>query len=261
MNSIQSIFSIKRFGLLIRREVIMKRSFLLIASVGLFIAITAVTLFILGVDRNYRSWDINKQSALFLALFAICGIVFSGTAFPAFRNSKKTMDYLLIPNSMTEKYLFEVLFRILIYILVFPVLFWLAANFAGAIFNSFTTTHYELGYNLWTPFKMIHKEVHFTQGEVTIYAMVLFLISIPFTGSAFFSKAPLFKTLIFLAVLIGTYWLYGWILDEIFGFTHAHGFDPDITKETGMNIVTSVLVFSTLVLHASAFFRLKEKEV
>lgn len=261
MTNISSVFSIKRFGLSVKREVIMKRSFLLISSTGLLIAITAVTLFILGVDRNYRSWDFFDQSALFTALFAICGIVFAGTAFPAFRNTKKTMDFLLIPNSLAEKYLFEVLFRIFFYILVFPVLFWIAANLAGIIFNSLTLTHYDLGYNLWTPFKMIHREVGFTEGEISVYALVLFLISIPFTGSAFFSKAPLLKTLIFLAILLGVSGFYSWILDEIFRFTHTHGFDPGITKESGMNILTSFLVASTLVLHASAFFRLKEKEV
>jgi hypothetical protein len=261
MKNINEIFSFKRFGLLIKRDVIMKQSFLLIAFAGVLIAITAISILIFGNNRNYRNWDETDQFRLFYILFAILGIIFSSASFPGFRNSKKTMDYLLIPNSMTEKYIYEVFFRIVAYIVLFPVLFWIASNFAGFIFNSLSLNDYDLSYNLWTPFRQIHKEIKFAEGEVALYSLVLLLISVPFTGAAFFSRAPLFKTAIFLALLIGTSIFYGWLLDEIFNFTYTTGFDPDISKETGMKIVTAFLLFSTLVLHASVFFRLKEKEV
>lgn len=258
---IQSIFSIKRFGLLIKRETIMKQSFLLMAIAGVLIAITVVIILVLMSGSNYRRWDKDIQFTTFAIMFSIFGILFSGTAFPSFRNTKKTMDFLLIPNSITEKYLYEVLFRIFAYILVFPVLFWIGANLGGGIFNSFTQTHYDLGYNLFIPFKMIHNNIGFTEGEVAMYAFVLFIISIPFTGAVYFSKAPLIKTAIFLAVLVGVSFFYGWLLNEIFNFTRTRGFDSDMSKETGMKYLTAFILFSALVLHTSAFFRLKEREV
>lgn len=261
MKTTNSIFSFKRFGLLFKRELIMKQSFLLMASIGVIIAITGITLVTLAIDKNYRNWGENDQFVLFAILFSLSGIVFSGTAFPAFRNSKKTMDYLLIPNSLAEKYMFEVLFRIFIIVLVFPLLFWIGSNLAAVVFNSFTAYPYDLDYNMWLPFRFIHKESGFVELEILIYALVLFVSSIAFTGAAFFSKVPLLKTIIFIAVFIGASLFYGWILDEIFDFTHVTGFHPDISEETGTNIMTAFLLFSILALHVSAFFRLKEKEV
>ena len=194
---IQSIFNIKRFGLLIKRETIMKQSFLLMAIAGVLIAITVVINFILVNAGNFRHWDENMQFTTFAIMFTIFGILFSGTAFPALRNNKKTLDFLLIPNSTTEKYLYEVLFRIFAYILVFPILFWIGANLAGSIFNTFTLVHYDLDYNLFTPFKFIHKGMRYAEAEVSMYTFILFIISIPFTGAVFFSKVPLLKTAIF----------------------------------------------------------------
>lgn len=262
MNKIQSIFSIKRFGLLIKRETIMKQSFLLMAIAGVIITITTVLVLFLVTDKNYlHAWNTHNHFVIFIIMFVIFGILFSGTAFPALRNNKKTLDFLLVPNSVTEKYLYEVLFRIFAYILVFPILFWIGANLAGAIFNMFSLAHYDLGYNLLNPFRMLHENMGFTEGEVAMYTFVLFIISIPFTGAAFFSKVPLLKTAIFLAILVGISFFYGWVLDGIFNFTHSRGFDPDISKETAMKYMTVFILFSTLVLHTSAFFRLKEREV
>ncbi len=258
---IQSIFNIKRFGLLIKRETIMKQSFLLMAIAGVLITITTVVVLFLMADRSNRLYWDNNIFPVSIIMFAIFGILFSGTAFPALRNNKKTLDFLLIPNSTTEKYLYEILFRIFAYILVFPILFWIGANLAGSIFNTFTLVHYDLDYNLFTPFKFIHKGMRYAEAEVSMYTFILFIISIPFTGAVFFSKVPLLKTAIFLAILVGVSFFYGWILDGIFNFTHTRGFNPDISKETGMKYITVVIIFSILVLHTSAFFRLKEREV
>jgi hypothetical protein len=258
---IQSIFSIKRFGLLIKRETIMKQSFLLMAIAGVIITITTAIVLFLMTDRSIRlNWD-DFIFPVSIIMFAIFGILFSGTAFPALRNHKKTLDFLLVPNSTTEKYLYEVLFRIVAYSLVFPVLFWIGANLGGIIINSFTLDHYDLGYNLFYPFKEIHKYMRITETEVAIYSFALFLISIPFTGAAFFSKVPLLKTAIFLAILVGASFFYGWILDGIFNFTHTRYLGNDVSEKAAMNWVTAALLFSTLVLHTSAFFRLKEREV
>ena len=262
---IQSIFSIKRFGLLIKRETIMKQSFLLMAIAGVIITIaTAIVLFLMADRGNRLYWD-SFIFPVSIIMFAIFGILFAGTAFPALRNNKKTLDFLLVPNSTTEKYLYEVLFRIVAYFLVFPVLFWIGANLGGMIFNSFTFEHYDLGYNLFFPFKEIHHYMKITETEIAMYSFGLFLISIPFTGAVYFSKVPLLKTAIFLAVLVGVSFFYGWILDGIFNFTHTRGpeviFDDEPKEETVAYIITTFFVFSTLVLHTSAFFRLKEREV
>lgn len=261
MNKIQSNFSLKRLALLVKREAIMKRSFLLVATAGVLITITAVTILVLMNGRTYLHWDDDSQYRFFAIMFSIFGIIFSGTAFPAFRNSKKTMDFLLVPNSTTEKYLYEVIFRIVLYILIFPVLFWIGVNLAGAIFNSVSEIHYDLNYNLFTPFTMIHEKIEIAESRVSIYTIVLFLISIPFAGASYFSKIPLLKTAIFLAVLVAAFAGYGWILDKIFDFTHTKGVDFDVSEKTIANCITAFFVFSTLILHASAFFRLKEKEV
>lgn len=260
MNSFNQTFSIKRFGLLIKREYILRQSFILTILSGLLVALLGITIILLLSDRNYRHWSNSEQTALFMVLFSVLGILFAGTAFPVFRNQKKTMDFLLIPNSSTEKYLFEVVFRIVLFLILFPILFWVSANISGHIVNWVTANHHDLSYDLLTPLNFLIKELDMVQGVYTILALIVFIISIPFVGASFFSKNPLFKTILFLAILIGTSVFYGWVLDQILDFTHSNPPETDISPETALNLLTGFLVLSTFVLHSVAFYRLKEKE-
>lgn len=256
-----NIINFNRFGLLVKRELIFKKSFLLTSLLGVMIAMFGITLIAISTDRNYRYWNDESYAVLFIILFSVFGILYSGTSFPYFRNKKRSLDYLLVPNSTIEKYSFEVLFRIILFIVIYPVLFWITANLAAFTINSITTVNYDIVYKFWSPLKLLIDGVEMTEGVFAILSLIVFLISIPFTGAAYFSKNPLFKTAIFLAVLIGSSLFYGWILDQIINFTSSHGFDPEMSPETGLILLSVFIWISTLVLHTSAFYRLKEKEV
>ncbi len=262
MNKIKQTYNVKRIGLLLKREIILRKSFLLTSLVGVIIAIFGITSFILTINHDYKNWDQKDFSILFIILFAIGGILFTGNAFPAFRNSKKTMDYLLIPNSLTEKYFYEVGFRILLYIIAFPIIFWIAANLAGSFINLMVEGHYDLEYHFWSPIRQLASNIKLTEGVITIFALIVFLLSVPFTGAAFFSKNPLLKTTISLAVIIGLTVIYVWALHSFMGNTQiiTHR-ESNISHETAYNISTGFLILSTLVIHTSSFMRLKEKEV
>lgn len=261
MSNTNNIFSLSRFGLLVKREFLMRKSFLAYISTTMLIVTILITIFVMLNEHNYRHWDAKDQFELFIPLFIIFGILFNGTAFPAFRSNKKTLDYILTPNSITEKYSFEFLFRIMLFPIAFTIVYWIGSNLSGFIANSVVANHYDFSYNILTPFIELKDFTDFKEAHIATYLGILFVASIPFAGAAFFSGNPLPKTAVFVAILFAIILSYGWFIDEVIHFRMRNSPFKHTSKETASNIISFILAISTLVLHTTVFLRLKEKEV
>lgn len=275
MTNTNNIFSLNRFGLLIKREFIMRKSFLAYTTIAMLVVTIFVTLWAMNNGHSYRHWSTDRQMALFIPLSIFFGILHNGAAFPSFRNNKKALDYILTPNSITEKYTFEFLFRIVLYPITFLIMFWIGSNLAGiignnifgewsvnnSIPNSFIKSTYDLSYNFFTPFSKLKEITDFKEAHIASYIGILFGLSVPFTGAAFFSKSPLPKTALFLAILFATILSYGWFIDEVIDFNVRRTAIPEMPRETISNFFSVMLAISTLVLHTTVFLRIKEKEV
>ena len=120
---------------------------------------------------------------------------------------------------------------------------------------------YDLTYHFLTPFTKLKDITEFKEAYIASYLGILFVSSIPFAGAAFFSKSPLPKTAVFLAILLAVILFYGWFLDEVIHFRFRDMPFKNIEKEVFMNFTSTILAISTLVLHTTVYLRLKEKEV
>lgn len=276
MNSTNNIFSLSRFGLLMKREFILRKSFIAYTTVAMLVVTIFVTLWAMNNGHSYKHWNTGRQMGLFITLSILFGILHIGAAFPSFRNNKKALDYILTPNSITEKYTFEFLFRIVLYPIIFLTIYWIGSNIAGMIGNSiFGDWHlvnnstpaaymketYDLSYNFLTPFIELHNISDYKEAPIAAYTGILLGLSVPFTGAAFFSKSPLPKTALSLAILFAITITYVWFIDEILDIKFNLFSALDLSREATSNFISIFFAISTLVLHITVYLRIKEREV
>jgi hypothetical protein len=81
-------------------------------------------------NNDFRNW-LDYQGAFVFCLMSF--FVYVGLSFPAMSSKKQTMNYIMLPASAFEKYLLEILFRIIIAFGVFLLFFYVTANFATGI--------------------------------------------------------------------------------------------------------------------------------
>lgn len=261
MATTNQTFSIKRFGLLFKREFILRKQFLLFALLGMPATIFVFISLTLWAKYNFKSWDQTGYTIIFWIFMTVYWFIYSGNSFRYFRNNKRTLDYILIPNSSTEKYLFEVITRIVLFSIIFPIVFWIAANLAGILVNAIVSPEYILTYNFWSPIEHINLKIASTEGKLLMFSTIVCWISTLFAGGAFFIKRPIQKTILtMIAYTIGLF-TYNWILRLIFGMNLISSKSTDITKEDGFLILFGLTILTTCVIHAATFMRLKEKEV
>ncbi len=131
-------FSFRRFMLLCRQSLIINRKLIGMTIIG-FTGMLFVILLYVQSTRNFRSWDLSSYVVTFFILFFGLGIIYMSLSFPAFRTKEKSTTYLLLPSSTSEKYVFELISRLLVYVILMPLLFWLVVKIEGAVVHRFVT--------------------------------------------------------------------------------------------------------------------------
>ena len=259
-----NIFSFRRFILLSKQSLIINKKIIGITIAG-FSGFVFLFL-VLGQIKNYANWNNSNYLITFLILFFLTGAIYSSLSFPAFRTRERSISYLLLPASTTEKYIFEFLSRIVLFIVLMPMAYWLIANIEGTIMHhyrpdflnykfslakalSFST--YKAGISAWT-------RLAITQGW-------LFVFIATFTGASYFSKSPMVKTLFTMSVISLGYALYTYLL---FKGMNIKGYVLDNdrllfihNKNEAMVFISLAITLVNLCLLAIAYFRLKEREV
>ena len=126
-------FSLNRMFLLYRQAFIENKKELLIYIGGLCGGILLVTsFFILVMDTNMlagpEQWKNTKYNLIFMFMFVGLGILYNSMAFSGFRSKEKSLTYLMLPVSTSEKFIFELLNKLIFYIVGFPLLAWVLMN-------------------------------------------------------------------------------------------------------------------------------------
>ena len=132
-----NVFSLQRFLMLIKQSFRINKK-----TIGISLAGISGTLFILlmlfqKID-NFEYWTNENYFDVFLVFFFALGIIYTSLSFPAFRSKEKSMVYLTLPINAFEKYTFELVTRIVAFILFMPLLFWVIANIEGSIVHYYT---------------------------------------------------------------------------------------------------------------------------
>lgn len=257
-------FSLNRLMSLIIQSLILNKKLLGITVAGAT-GILFISLMFLQRNINFTRWDQGNYMVTFMAFFLLGGILWTGQSFPAFRSREKSIAYLMIPATRSEKFIMELLTRIVAFIIFMPILFWIVANLEGAIVHYYNpeldiyTFSFSQG---WTD---ISKNAQLNFWNILAYIQIYFFFLIAgFTGACHFSKSPLSKTIfVFLVAVVG----YSFLIFLLIKGLKIYDYIPyqktilsiqSKEEATALFSITSTVVNLTLLV--VAWFRFKERE-
>ena len=232
-----------------------KSSILILA--GSFAALFLFTLMLIanGGIRNENEW-----MGLFFGSSVVAGLLLIGHAFPEFRRKKSAINFLTAPASTFEKFLFEVVLKIVLFTLLYPIVFKLIGEIAVGLANFIwpLKNHYDFTYS---GLKKFSNEDFFH----VIPWLYLWGACIALAGASAFKKLPLIKTLIFITAALGSIVGYFYLMIEKMHLGNGiEYFFIDVLKmnkkEPPLTAFIIVLTISSVIALAYAYFNLKERE-
>jgi hypothetical protein len=259
-------FSTRRFVRLFRNDLMINQKTYLFGIVGLSLAIYSIAFIFMNNNKNFSEGIYSLLFTLFLMAIG----VFVGTAFPALKNQIKTSNYLLAPGSTLEKCLVQFVIRMVIFIPIALLIFWISVHLAKASLVPNLANGFDPATAI-TDFHFKNLFIQIDPGQET-QMLIISLFSgstILFAGSAFFNRFALVKTLIAAALVVGLVILSFVLFSHIFYPDQVHGFnvhlnyyivDGDrLNNHTFLGYIIGGL--SWLFFLPLAYFKLKEKEV
>ena len=262
---VNNLFSLKRFILVFRQSLIVNKKLLGISLAGAT-GTLFVSLVIFQSMAAFRLWDQGDSMATFLAFFFISGIAWTGLSFPAFRSKEKSISYLMLPSSTSEKFVFEILTRIVAFIIVMPLLYWIVANLEGAVVHHYKANliHYTFSYKeAWTEFT---KNSQLNQWNIFAFIQGgLFLFIAAFAGASHFTKSPIVKTIFTFSVIAVGYAFLSYLLFNGMNIKDYLPSGNTVLHIHTKNEATLFFALAATVVNISlltiSWFRLKEREV
>ena len=259
-----NLFSFQRLMLLGKQAFIINKKLIGISLAG-FAGTLFMFLMLFQSMSHFSNWDNKAYVVTFIFLFFSLGVIYSSLSFPAFRSKEKSMAFLMLPASATEKFVFELLTRIVVFILLMPLYFWIIANFEGMVVHSFMPELTNYKFSFHEGYMAIVKDGRFEFWALILTLQgILFVFIAPFAGASHFSKSPLLKTMFTFSLVIAGYGLFVYLLVKGLSLEGIH---PEGDRVLFMHNTDSALVFlgilSTAInlsLLSIAFFKLKEKE-
>ncbi|MFA5328658.1 MAG: hypothetical protein WC384_12775 [Prolixibacteraceae bacterium] len=257
-------FSTGRFARLFRNDLLINQKTYLFTLAGLGIAIYALMYFLM---MNTKHVGINQYTGFIVFYLMGVGVVV-GTAFPALTNQIKTNNYLLAPGSTFEKYMVQFVIRIVIFIPIALLVFWISAHLAKASLVPDPNIGFDPKVSIADfRFSDLLDGVAFVDKLVIILSIFSFACLL-FTGSVFFNHFALIKTLIVTALMVGAVILTFVLFSHIFYPAETQGFDIELKAyqitENLFNVQLAAYLLgglSWLFFLPLAYFKLKEKEV
>ena len=261
-----NIFNLKRFLMLAKQHYIHNNKLLLYATVA-YIGVIFILLTIVQMGNDRIPHDLEMFRGFLLGFVAVFGILYTGYSFPGLRSKESTINYLMVPSSVFEKFLFELLTRLSIVVILLPMLFWITFHFQGYFFNLFSPENFEsIGFGQVADLELpaeVQEQAFWLFTMIISLVMLAFVL--PFTGGAMFSKQPLVKTLFAVALLVIFYSGCLYIALEPLGVGKYQPNDsmwlvPN-SEAGAFKFFSSMAILSNLVILFVAYRKLKEREV
>ena len=258
-----NIFNGKRFVLLCKQHFIHNTNFLMLASVA-YIGMIFIVLSVTQVVNGFRPHDLDVFQVFLIGFVIVFAILYVGHSFPAFRSKESTINYLMVPASALEKFVFELMSRIAIIIPTLPLLYWITFHLQGYVFAIFTDATFQpIGPEYLVKID-VPDDYKFLIYTLTTAAALLTLV-LAFTGAAIFTKQPLVKSLFTVAVIVMFYVVYSYIVVTHFG---VGKYNPPETmflvptnEAKALGLISIALIITIGVMLFVAFRKLKEREV
>lgn len=259
-------FSLQRFVRLLKNDLLINQKSYLFTLLGLLIAVYALSF--IGLRNSNPSYI---QNALYLPnfIFYLLGIgAIIGTAFPALKNQINTSSYLLAPGSTFEKYMVQFVIRVVIFIALALLIFWIGTHLAKASLIPDPEHGFDPSKIPYFHFSGLFQGVHMLRDRIVIVVSLFSVASVLFAGSVYFSRFALVKTLIVSGICVFAVVLSFVILSHLFYPAETHGFSVELktykVSETLNNVQLAAYLlgcFSWIFFLILAYFKLKEKEV
>lgn len=257
-------FSGKRFALLWKQHFIQNTNLLLLGG-GAYIGVIFIILTIAQIGNEMAPHDLEMFRGFLLAFVGIFGVMYVGHAFPAFRSKERTINYLMVPASSIEKFLFEFISRLGIIFILMPILYWITFHMHGYILSLFTTEMFKpIGVGFLNDTGLWEVD-HLAVIASLLIAATLFGFVLAFTGAAMFQKQPLIKTLFSLAMIIVFFSSFMYIAIEPLGVGRYNP-PEDMwllprNELSALKFITYMLVVGNLIMLFVAYRKLIEREV
>ncbi len=263
--STNNTFSLPRFIQLAKQSLTHNKKLILLTSVG-FCFVLFVLFFIIQLTNDFRQGtDPEIFLPVFMVIFIGGGLLFTGNAFSGFRNKERTISYLMLPASALEKYLLEVLSRLVVLFIFVPVLFWLIFHFEGFIFQIFYSDATFSMMDMDKIPQLMPREPGMTWIKPLIAGAIFLGFLIALTGAAHFERYPLVKTAFIVAVLFFSTLGVLYVVIEKMGLGNYNPNDSLwLLPKSGNQAITFFAVIFwivNLVLVYSSFLKIKEREV
>lgn len=204
-------FNLNRIGLLARKYFIEEYKIHLMFLVGMA-GILFLIFYFMHLRVGFTTIDFGHRVDVLSFTLIVGGFLYIGSSFPAFRGKNNSMTYLLLPATRIEKLFIEYVNRIILFMLVTPIIYWLVAN-AELAFASTISENLEYEYlklRFFPPFLMDSEYNSVLLGDVVVMLFLLMIYNSAFIGAIVFMKHPRVKTLfrISIALFIGSLLLF-----------------------------------------------------
>ena len=268
MNTNQ-FFSINRFWLLLRNDMMMNYKKYLMNIGGAFVVFFIIIYMTLPKnpdDGNYKAYQ--YLGPLLITLFSLGGFI--GMAFPFLSEKRQLSVYLLTPASTFEKYLSQFLIRFiggtLIYLLIFYIDAIIARQVALAALAKYehAPTIAEFSFKHLSDVKRNMRTTGEIIGLLSIITTIGFFL---FSVKLFFSKNGLIKTMlagtaVFFAVLLLNVGLSHIFFPETIGMdNHLPSYKVNEQFNNIQVWFTILACSTTALLLPLGYFKLKEKQL
>jgi hypothetical protein len=273
-----NIFSIRRFMLYCRHSLIINKKIIGISLIGFVGTLFLVLLFFQSIDNHFEAWKLKDYIVLFYIYFFGLGLTYTSSSFPAFRTKEKSMHYLMLPISSSEKFAFELITRIILFLIIMPSLYWIVANLEGAIVHSYVPEFVNYKFSLSEAYTKMTRTIITVNGKIQPSQMApmiqylfiqggLFVFIFLFAGASHFSKSPFLKTLFTFSLIVAGYFLLIYLLFKGLNLREYSTVDNTVLNIKGRDkddfskFAAIALTVINLTFLTIAWFRLKEKEV
>jgi hypothetical protein len=259
-----------------RHSLIINKKIIGISLIGFVGTLFLVLLFFQSIDNHFEAWKLKDYIVLFYIYFFGLGLTYTSSSFPAFRTKEKSMHYLMLPISSSEKFAFELITRIILFLILMPLMYWIVANLEGTIIHSYIPEFVNYKFSFSEAYTEMTRTIRNVNGKMQLTQMApiiqylffqcgLFVFLFLFAGASHFSKSPLLKTLFTFSLLVGGNFLLIYLLFKGLNLRDYHQAENKIfnisVQEEFPKIAAIVLTIINLAFLTIAWFRLKEKEV
>jgi MFS family permease len=271
-NSISS----RRLKNLIRYEWALDKRFYLLGTLGVFMIAFGGFLSIWFSQYSGFTWRSVDYNSIFFSGFVFLSVFGISQSFVELRAKNTSVRYLTLPAGIMEKFLVQVIFRLIIPLIIYPIVFWLGANLSVDVYYIIQQTIFEntafpeinmveVLYLYWIP------NANIDIGYWILFGLIISIPSLMFMGGIIFRKWSfiVMPAIVagFILLMFGSFFGLSFLLDASpYGAGGDYSIrvdDPEVFDGVPLFIlVCLILTWVAVFLHfVVTYFKLKEREV